>query len=77
MATRDEPFSRVIRVLELEEVALVEEPHLDAPVLHEPANRARLERRDPRSAVHLLERVDLLLRDHPAVAHQHELPDKR
>ena len=44
-------------------------------VVDERADRAGLQRRDPRDAVHVLERVDLLLRDHPAVADQHELVD--
>jgi hypothetical protein len=58
---------------QLEQVALIEEPELDVAARHEVANRRGFERGEPGHAGQALQRGDLRLRDHPPVAHHHEL----
>jgi H+-transporting ATPase len=65
--------SGIVGVGQLEEVTLVEEPHLELAPGEQVAHRARLEGRDPVHAVEGSQGGDLRLRDHPPVPHHHEL----
>ena len=66
----DQALAGKILVGKLEQIALVEQVHLDRPGLHELANRPALERRDPRRPRTFAQDIDLLLGDHPAVPDQ-------
>jgi hypothetical protein len=62
-------------VAELKEVAVIKEPELEGVGLDERPDRAALERGDPGHAVERLELADGLVRDHAAIADQHD-PDR-
>ena len=53
IAAGDEPLARIVRVRELEEIALIEEPELQHLALHQGADLAALERGDPGQALKL------------------------
>lgn len=57
---------------QLEEIALIEQIHLDRAGIDELADGAALQRRDPVHAVTLLQGLDLFLGDHPAIAHHND-----
>mgnify|MGYP000567722867 CR=1 FL=1 len=75
IAADDQPLARKVRCAEFDQVAFVEQPHLQMPLLDQGADRGALERTDPTDALGLAHLGDDLLRDHAAVAHHHQLPD--
>ena len=69
-ATRRSPG--IVGVLELEQVALVEQVHLQGAVVQQAADLAALQRGDPAEAFGL-QLLDRSLRDHAAIADQHHV----
>jgi len=70
---RHQSFIWEVRMFDLEEIARIEQPQLKTPIVEQRANLSRLESRDPCDAVELTQYIDLPLRDHPAVSHDHHL----
>ena len=68
---RDEPFPREGRIGQLEQVALIEQAHLQRAALQQCPNRSRLEGGDPVDVLDVAQGLDLRLADHPALPDQH------
>jgi len=58
VAARHQPLARVLGRSELDQVALVEQPQLQLPLLDQRADRRVLQRRDPADARHLAQLGD-------------------
>ena len=73
VATGHQALARIIRVGELEQVALVKQPQLQRLALHQSTNLAALERRDPGQPRVLAQRLHHRAADHAPIAHENYL----
>ena len=72
VATRHQPFARIVRVDDLEQIDFVEPLHLQRSVTHQFSNRSAFQRTDPVNAIALSKHIDFGLRDHPTLAHDNQ-----
>ena len=72
VATGHQSLTGKVRVYQLEQVALVEEPHLNRTASDKLLDRLGTKRSDPIDTLDLPQHAHPLFGDHPAVAHQHK-----
>jgi hypothetical protein len=75
IATGHQALARIVRRIQFEQIALIEQVQLQLPLLNKRADRYALERRDPGDALAVAHLVDGFVGDHAAVPHHHQLLD--
>lgn len=73
--TGDQPLAGEVGMGQLEQVALIEQAHLQDTAVQQFPDPPGLQGTDPVHPLDVLERIDLLLGDHSPIAHQHEVLD--
>jgi hypothetical protein len=76
IAADDEALARIIGRRDGRDVALIEQRHLQGPILDERPDGRRAQRRDPVEAGRSDVGVEARLGDHPAVANQHHVLER-